>query len=131
SMRHSLSAASLLLIAGAVVAAAEPVTGAPVTLKAADGTKLAATYYAGDQPGPGILLLHQCNKDRSSWNGLAESLAKEGFHVLTLDYRGYGESGGKRHLDLPDQERVKVVDEVWPGDVDAAYAYLKSQPGVQ
>jgi dienelactone hydrolase len=131
-MRHSLSAASLLLIAGAAVAAAEPVTGAPVTLKAADGTKLAATYYAGDQPGPGILLLHQCNKDRSSWNGLAASLAKEGFHVLTVDYRGFGESGGKHFLDLPPDQRTKdMTGGLWYDDVDVAYAYLRSQPGVQ
>ena len=130
-MRQSLSAALILLLAGAAAAAAEPVAGAPATIAAPDGTKLAATYYAGEKPGPGILLLHQCNKDRSSWSGLAESLAREGFHVLTIDYRGYGESGGKRHLDLPDQERDKVVNEVWPGDVDAAYAYLKSRPGVQ
>jgi dienelactone hydrolase len=130
-MRHSVSAALILLFAGAAAAAGEPVTGAPATIPAPDGTKLAATYYAGEKPGPGILLLHQCNKDRSSWNGLAERLAREGFHVLTVDYRGYGESGGKRHLDLSDQDRVEVVNEVWPGDVDAAYAYLKSRPGVQ
>jgi dienelactone hydrolase len=130
-MRYFLMAALPLLLAGARVATADPLTGTPATISAPDGTKLAATYYAGEKPGPGILLLHQCNKDRSSWNGLAESLAREGFHVLTLDYRGYGESGGKRHLDLPDQEREKLVNDVWPGDVDAAYAYLRSQPGVQ
>src|SRR5690242_3965299 len=117
-MRRSvcLFGALALLIAGASVSAAEPVTGSPATITAPDGTKLAATYYAGDEPGPGILLLHQCNKDRSSWNALAERLSRGGFHVLTMDYRGYGESGGKRHLDLPDDERVKVVNEIWPGD---------------
>jgi dienelactone hydrolase len=96
-----------------------------------DGTKLAATYYSGDQPGPGILLLHQCNKDRSSWNTLAERLASAGFHVLTMDYRGYGESGGKRHLDLPATDRETLTTKVWPGDVDAAFAYLRAQPGVE
>ena len=129
-MRRFLVAAAIVLTAGSR-AAADPVTGTPVSLQAGDGTKLAATYYAGEKPGPGILLLHQCNRDRSSWNGLAENLAKAGFRVLTLDYRGYGESGGKRHADLPDAEREKVVNEVWPADIDVAYAYLRSQPGVQ
>jgi dienelactone hydrolase len=127
----SLSTAVMMLLAGAVADARASVTGTAVSFKAADGTKLAATYYAGGQPGPGILLLHQCNRDRSVWSGLAESLAREGFHVLTLDFRGYGDSGGKRHVTLTDQERDQVVTEVWPGDVDAAYAYLRAQPGVQ
>src|SRR5262245_54158771 len=67
-MRLSLSAASILLISAARSATGEPLTGTPVSLSAADGTKLVATYYAGDKPGPGILLLHQCNRDRSTWS---------------------------------------------------------------
>ena len=129
-MRHAVRTL-ILVVATLHPAAGEPVTGTPASIPAPDGTKLAATYYSGDKPGPGILLLHQCNKDRSSWNTLAEKLANAGFHVLTVDYRGYGESGGKRHLDLPDDERVRVTNEIWPGDVDAAFAYLLSQPGVQ
>ena len=129
-MRHVVRVL-ILLVAALRPAAGEPVTGTPASIPAPDGTKLAATYYSGDKPGPGILLLHQCNMDRSSWKTLAEKLASAGFHVLTVDYRGYGESGGNRHLDLPDKERVRVTIEVWPGDVDAAFAYLRAQPGVQ
>jgi dienelactone hydrolase len=129
-MRHALSGALILLLAGTRAAGA-PVTGTPASLAAPDGTKLAATYYSGGQPGPGILLFHQCNRDRSVWNGLAEKLARAGFHVLTVDYRGYGESGGARHLDLPADQRIKLVNEVWPGDIDVAYVYLRAQPGVQ
>ena len=129
-MRHAVSAL-ILLVAALHPATGEPVTGTPASISAPDGTKLAATYYSDGKPGPGVLLLHQCNKDRSSWNTLSEKLARAGFHVLTMDYRGYGESGGKRHLDLPANERVKLTTDVWPGDVDAAFAYLRAQPGVQ
>jgi dienelactone hydrolase len=131
-MRRSLFTAVILLI-GAVRSAAlgEPVTGAPVTLSAAGGTKLAASYYAGEKPGPGILLLHQCNRDRTSWNGLAETLAKDGFHVLTMDFRGFGESGGKRFPELTAEEATKTTNELFPSDVDVAYAWLRAQPGVQ
>jgi dienelactone hydrolase len=129
-MRQAVSAL-ILLVAALQPATGEPVTGTPATIAAPDETKLAATYYSGEKPGPGVLLLHQCNKDRSSWNTLAEKLARAGFHVLTMDYRGYGESGGKRHVDLSDDARVKLVTGVWPGDVDAAFAYLRTQPGVQ
>jgi dienelactone hydrolase len=127
----SLTAAVIALLAVAAADARASVTGAPVTLKAADGTKLAATYYAGDKPGPGIMLLHQCNKDRSSWSGLAESLARQGFHVLTMDYRGFGESGGKRFTDLSPEEATKTMNDLFPADVDVAYDYLRAQPGVQ
>jgi dienelactone hydrolase len=129
-MRYAISAL-ILLAAGLQPVAGESVAGTPATIAAPDGTKLATTYYSAGKPGPGILLLHQCNKERSSWNGLAENLARAGFHVLTLDYRGYGESGGARHVGLSDDERVKLVTEVWPGDVDAAFAYLRARPGVK
>ena len=128
---RSLPAAAILVLAGAAAGARASVSGTPVTLKAADGTKLAATYYAGEKPGPGILLLHQCNKDRSSWNGLAESLARRGFHVLTMDYRGFGESGGKRFTELTPEETTKTINDLFPADVDLAYDYLRTQPGVQ
>jgi len=93
----ALASALLLLLAGAGTAAADSVTGTPAVLAAPDGAKLAATYYSAGRPGPGILLCHQCNMDRKSWNGLAEKLARAGFHVLTIDYRGFGESAGARH----------------------------------
>jgi len=126
----AVAAALTLLLAGAGNAAADSVTGTPAVLAAPDGAKLAATYYSGGKPGPGILLCHQCNMDRKSWNGLAEKLAKAGFHVLTIDYRGFGESAGARHNDLPNAERARLVTQVWPGDLDVAYRYLAAQPGV-
>jgi dienelactone hydrolase len=126
----ALASALLLLLAGAGTAAADSVTGTPAVLAAPDGAKLAATYYSAGRPGPGILLCHQCNMDRKSWNGLAEKLARAGFHVLTIDYRGFGESAGARHNDLPNDQRAKLVQQVWPGDLDVAYKYLAAQPGV-
>src|SRR5713226_9954062 len=74
-------------------------------LAAPDGVKLKVTYYSARKPGPGVLLLHQCNRERKTWDPLATQLAQEGIHVLTLDYRGYGESGGERFLSLtPDSK---------------------------
>jgi dienelactone hydrolase len=129
-MRYVLRASLAFAFFGVVTAAAEPPSGRKVDLKASDGTKLVATYYASERPGPGIMLLHQCNKDRSSWNALAEDLATKGFHVLTLDYRGYGDSGGTPYTQLTFPQQ-RTVGEKWPGDVDIAFGYLKSQPGVR
>ena len=129
-MRNVVRLSLALSLSGVLSAAGEPVAGKAVELKASDGTRLAASYFAAAKPGPGILLLHQCNRERSTWNGLAEQLAGKGFHVLTLDYRGYGESGGARHTELSGPERVRLTAEKWPGDVDVAFAYLRAQPGV-
>ena len=98
-----------------------------VDIKAPDGASLKGTYFSPGRRGPAILLLHQCNMDRHAWDGLAQDLASGGFHVLTLDYRGYGDSG--QHFANPDDRR-KTVQEKWPSDVDAAYAYLLEQKGV-
>jgi dienelactone hydrolase len=114
------------------LAGSEHDTPAPreVNLVALDGTKLKATYFAAVKEGPGVLLMHQCNQQRKTWDELAGKLAAAGIHVLTVDYRGFGESGGTRFLDMPGPERAQTVREKWPGDMDSAYAYLMSQKGV-
>jgi dienelactone hydrolase len=101
-----------------------------VDLTAADGLKLRATYYAAAKPGPGVLLLHQCNQQRKNWDDLAMRLAAAGINVLTLDYRGFGESGGHPANEMSNEDRTKMVNEKWPGDVDVAFSYLVAQPGV-
>ena len=114
------------LTSGASVWSAERV----VDLTAGDGTKLKASYFAAAKPGPGVLLLHQCNRQRKIWDGLAQQLAAAGINVLTLDYRGFGESAGDRFDKLPPQEAAQIQAEKWPGDIDTAVQYLESQPGV-
>ena len=89
-----------------------------VDIKASDGIVLKASYFSSGRPGPAMLLLHQCNMDRHAWDGLAKDLADAGFHVLTVDYRGYGDSGGERLTDAA--ERRAVTQQKWPGDVDTA-----------
>ena len=98
-----------------------------VDIKATDGVSLKGTYFSAGRPGPAMLLLHQCNMDRHAWDGLAADLAGNGFNVLTVDYRGFGESGGSKSTD-PDTRAA--VRQKWPGDVDAAFAYLTKQKGV-
>ena len=100
-----------------------------VELKASDGTVLKASYFAAAKPGPGVLLLHQINRTRKAWDDLAGQLAAAGINTLTLDMRGFGESGSP-YTKLTDAERAQVRN-MWPGDVDTAWQYLVSQPGVK
>ena len=102
-----------------------------VDLTAPDGVILKASFFAAAQPGPGILLLHQCNRQRKVWDGLAAQLAAAGLNVLTVDFRGYGESGGKGPDKVSSvQEADQIVKEQWPADVDVAFRYLQTQPSV-
>ena len=120
----------LVIVAAVLGTAASPAAAQPahVTLKAPDGITLKATYYSPGQPGPGLVLLHQCNRDRTAWAAFATAAASRGYHVIAMDYRGYGESEGERFQDF--QQEGPVVAEKWPGDVDAAFAWLIAQPDV-
>jgi dienelactone hydrolase len=119
------------LIFSVVAAASAPPAPRNVNLTAPDGTKLKATFFsAGEKPGPGVLLLHQCNQQRKNWDDLAAHLAAAGINVLTLDFRGFGESGGTAFSKLSGPEAGKLINEKFPGDVDVAFQYLVKRPGV-
>ncbi|HEY6253742.1 MAG TPA: hypothetical protein VI685_27620, partial [Candidatus Angelobacter sp.] len=132
-MTKALSILSSFLIFGFLGLIESVAQSAPqvVDLTAADGTKLKASYFAASKPGPGVLLLHQCNRQRRIWDGLALQLEAAGLHVLTLDFRGFGQSGGKLFDQLTPQEAGQAFAQTFPGDVDTALEYLKSQPGVK
>lgn len=136
-MRSTTATLSVLALL-AVPAAADPTTssassdvtaaGSPVVeIAAPDGVELAATYTYPGKPGADVLLLHMCNSDRSAWKSLAGKLAARGIHSLAVDYRGYGDSGGEQGEGAAGRQ---MRTELWPGDVDAAFEYLRSRPGV-
>jgi len=92
-----------------------------VDIPAPDGVVLKGSYYSPGSPGPGVLLIHQCNMDRHAWDGLIPDLVSAGFHVLTFDQRGYGDTPGKGGAG----DASHAND-----DADAAYAFLASRPAV-
>jgi dienelactone hydrolase len=98
-----------------------------VDLKTPDGTILKATYFTAAKPGPGVILFHQSNRTRESWDELAAQLAAIGIHVLTVDSRAHRESGGKYDNEA---NRAAYWKTWWPSDLDAAFQYLSSQSGV-
>ncbi len=69
-----------------------------------DGTRIA---YEVTGSGPALMLLHGGGQTRTSWNerGYVEPLAKQ-FTVITVDLRGYGESGA------PDTAEAYALDRV-------------------
>jgi tetratricopeptide (TPR) repeat protein len=84
-----------------------------VDLKSSDGTVLKGSYFPTAKPGPGVLLFHQSNRTRKSWEDIARQLVAVGINALTVD-----------------TDPNKTRKQRWPGDLDAAFEFLVSQPGV-
>lgn len=101
----------------------------PVTLKTEDGIALAASFHRTEPDAkapraPAVLLVHGEGRDRKDWAGLIPVLLKSGFHVLSFDLRGHGESR------LPDGQPVTILVPDAIRDAMAALAWLKAQPDV-
>jgi tetratricopeptide (TPR) repeat protein len=92
-----------------------------IDLKASDGVVLKGTYFAAAKPGPGVLLFHQGNRTRTSWDDVARQLAAAGINTLAVDSRAHGESGGT--LEKASQKKQS--------DLETAFQFLVSQPGVR
>jgi len=96
-----------------------------VDLQTSDGVNLRASYASPGRTGPAMLLIHQCNMDRSSWKAMSNELVTSGIHVLALDLRGFGDSGGEGLAGgFPSLLRKSA------GDADLAFDYLISQADV-
>lgn len=128
--QHVRSFLLISLLMALTCAAQQSPAGRAVDLTAPDGMNLKASYFPAAKPGPGVLLLHQCNRQRKIWDELAQQLSAAGIHVLTLDLRGFGESGGPPLANLSPAQ-AQAEGQKWPGDIDVAFQYLVSQPGVK
>src|SRR5262245_1001723 len=99
-----------------------------VDMVAPDGVGLKGTYFAASRPGPIVLLMHMCNTTRVSWEPVARQLADAGISALTMDNRGFGESGGPR-FDGAAPEVLAQLRENWAGDFGAAHRCLVAHGG--
>jgi pimeloyl-ACP methyl ester carboxylesterase len=91
----------------------------PVALTTAAGIPIKGDYFRpAVADAPGVLLVHGAGRDRSVWQLLARQLMAQGFPTLTIDLRGYGESGGE----AGDQNKIE--------DVAAGVDFLAAQAQV-
>ena len=98
-----------------------------IDLEASDGVMLKASYISPAKPGPAMLLVHQCNMDRKSWQSIGKHLHDAGIHVLTIDLRGFGDSEGEGLRGTGGFDAFLGKSR---GDVDLAYDFLAKQTGV-
>ncbi len=96
-----------------------------VSFAAPDGFALKGAFYTSGRPGPGVVLLHQCNADRQVYDNVAKMLNTAGYNVLAFDFRGFGQSKSGEFTDFTAQ-RQKILEKM-SGDVDSAFNFLTSQ----
>lgn len=81
---------------GPVEAAVAPAKD--ITLTATDGKKVAATYWPGPKENaPAILFLHGNGGSRAVFADAAGWYNRHGYAVMTIDFRGHGESAVEDH----------------------------------
>lgn len=113
----------VMLMCCAILLAGVPAvaSGRVVTLSAADGTSLSATFYeSAAQPAPGVVLVHMLGRQRDDWASVAERLQEQGVAALTVDLRGHGGSSGTT------TPLTKMTQ-----DVRAAVVWLSGRAGVR
>lgn len=84
---------------------------APVWFTGGAGNRLAADV-AGPEDGPPVLLLHGGGQTRHSWSRAHQTLAGEGYRVISLDARGHGQSEWIEDGDYSPQSQVNDLLEV-------------------
>ncbi len=110
-----------------------------ITLTAADGYQLKADYYKGEAGHPAVVLMHQCNGDRSMYQDVGKLLSDAGIHVLTMDFRGFGGSASDKadimafRNSTTDRKATQVYIQPirlhWESDVNIAADYLRERAG--
>lgn len=110
---------------------------ADITLTTKQGFELKGDYFASNKASSrGVLMLHQCNYNRTMYDDIGEQLAKRGIHAVSLDFRGFGESANDQFnvenvqaIEAQEERRAawRKIGEHWPSDVQLAYDHLKSK----
>ena len=63
-----------------------------IEFKSSEGFPIAADLY-GDPTHDPVLFMHGGGQTRHAWGGAAAALAARGWHTISMDHRGHGDSG--------------------------------------
>jgi pimeloyl-ACP methyl ester carboxylesterase len=95
-MATSYRTAQGIVLALGVLLMARPVRAQElISFAAPDGYRLQADQYGEGERA--VVLVHGGRFDRNSWKPQAQVLAKSGFRVWAIDFRGYGQSQPGSH----------------------------------
>lgn len=113
-------------IVAATATATQPGLGTPqppqtVKIAASDGLQIVGLFYPSILSGsqaPAALLLHQYGSNKHELQDFIPSLINEGYSVLAVDMRGFGDTGGKEDWKLAET------------DVATFLTWLRDQPSI-
>jgi dienelactone hydrolase len=102
-----------------------------VSIESPDKTIIVGSFYESPKPNSSaILLLHQWQSDRHSFDDFAKRMQAKGFNVLAIDGRGFGESVKTADGKAVGPERADAAVKAMLGDVGAAIEYLAKAKSV-
>ena len=119
-LRFGIILAVLLGMVSFVSIAQDDPAPTQVEIEAEDGLMVIADFWVTDveDDAPAILLLHMLGGNRRAWGDFIPPLLDSGYHVLNMDMRGHGETGGSRDWDAAEI------------DLQLMFDWLKAQDGV-
>ncbi len=91
---------------------AQASTSQEVKIKASDGLQIVGSYYPSTLSGghsPAALLLHQNGGSKEEWEPFIPALLAEGYTVLAVDQRGFGQTGGKVDWRLAEKDITAML----------------------
>src|SRR5262245_43914187 len=101
---------------------AKDLTSQTVNIGSSDGVVLVGTFLEADKPrSPAVLLLHQWQSDRHSYDNFAWQMEAKGFNVLSIDGRGFGETVKKPDGTAISAGRTDADVKAMLADVGAAF----------
>ena len=112
-------------------ASSQPSAVRTVTIESPDKTVIVGSLYeSGKANSPGLLLLHQWQSDRHSYDEFAQALQARGFTVLAIDGRGFGESMKTADGRAVAPDRSDAAVKAMLQDVGASLDFLAKQKNV-
>jgi dienelactone hydrolase len=105
----------------------------PQTIKfeSTDKLEIIGTFYESPRANsPAVLLLHQWQSTRKSYDDFAKHMQSKGFGVLAIDGRGFGESVKTTDGKTVSPSRTDDAVKAMKADVDNAFKFLKQQKNV-
>jgi uncharacterized protein len=86
----------------------------PLTIDTTDGEHLRAWRLHAPQPRARIVYFHGNGGNLSNWTPILAGIARRGYSVLAIDYRGYGVSTGRPTERGLYKDVEAVVAQTWP-----------------
>lgn len=106
------------------------VTDEPVRFETSDGITIAGHLYSAGGPKQKVVVLtHELPRDQTAWTDFANQLAAAGIDALTLDFRGYGETGGEHDVSKIDLDLEAAARFIASRDYAQVYLFGASMGG--